>query len=240
MIALGNVTYAPMGRFASDALAAFVEAGVAPVRRVESSDVLARVRTDIERLLKGWDDELAGALFASNVDLDESLVRRRAELDRISERHGALTADGEPEVTSPAAMRWWLAGALGGRVKVEVQLSPERAPRVQMLDVTSVPEPSQALHAIASQIADATTAGALPASVKIAEGIDRGSFERGVRMTSDLFGPCVLGPPIDGDGSGSATFGLSSDRGAVDMSLTLDRPSDALTELRFIPRPAPR
>ena len=90
-------------------------------------------RTGVERLLAGWDDDLAAHLFAMNVDLDEPLARRRAEIERLQTVHGALVADpDEPEVVlSSLDIEWWMRGERG-RVKVgapAVARSPYRSSR---------------------------------------------------------------------------------------------------------------
>ena len=41
-------------------------------------------RVAVERLLERWDDDEATALFAMNVDLDEPLALRRAEIERLA------------------------------------------------------------------------------------------------------------------------------------------------------------
>jgi CubicO group peptidase (beta-lactamase class C family) len=238
VIALGNATYAPMSRLASDALKALVLADAAPVRRVQPSAALLRARDDVKRLIDAWNGERAAQLFAENVDLDEPLVRRRDALDRVRERHGALTFDGDPQVDAPSAMSWWLAGEHGGRVKVETMLTPEPSPRVQAFDVTSVPEPSSALRALAEALTEGIAAGSVPANVHLADTADRPAFDRALLVASLVCGPCRMGPPVEGDGDVSATFRLHGDRRDLDLRIVVERGTGRLASVSCVPVPS--
>ena len=63
VIALGNRTYAPMSRPATEALKALVAAEVAAVGTVVGWDATEAARADVERLLAGWDGDLAARLL---------------------------------------------------------------------------------------------------------------------------------------------------------------------------------
>lgn len=234
VVALGNATYAPMSRLATDMLSAAVRAEPSRVRHVEPSPALIRARADIERLLDGWDDELAARLFAENVGLDEPIARRRDAVAAIRERHGKLTPDGEAEIDTPATMSWWLRGECGGRVFVEIQLTPQRDPLIQTFDVTSVPEPSERLRVLAAEICDAIGARKglpddLPADADLME-----ALRRRLTVAGALAGSCRLGPPIGGDGKRSSTFRLLGDRLDLDLPLVMDD-TDNLTEASLVP-----
>jgi len=94
-------------------------------------------RDDVVSLLLDWDDELAKRVFAVNVDMDEPLEQRRAQVARIRERLGGLELDpaAPEESASPAQLTWWMAGPRG-RVKVAISLNPESPPKVQALELT--------------------------------------------------------------------------------------------------------
>ncbi len=53
-------------------------------------------RETVERLLRGWDDAAADALFAENIVLDESIERRRARIDELTARAGIDAATPVP------------------------------------------------------------------------------------------------------------------------------------------------
>ena len=136
--ALANATYAPMndaaGRALRIVLAAAPDTGVALWPETEAA------RVGVIRLLEHWDADLAARLFAENVAMDESLERRQALIAGLRERLGALLPEpGPPQVSSPAAVTWWMRGERG-RLKVEIELTPQRPPLIQTLELTAVPD----------------------------------------------------------------------------------------------------
>jgi hypothetical protein len=98
-------------------------------------------RETVERLLRGWDDAAADALFAENIVLDESIERRRARIDDLTARAGIDAAtpvlpleDAAPVSRTPAHLIWTVPGATGA-LRCEIRLTPERLPTVQTLAV---------------------------------------------------------------------------------------------------------
>jgi hypothetical protein len=185
-----------------------------------------------------------------NVDLDEPLAERRAFLETLRDRHGGLSTDDStaPESVTPYHQAWWLNGAKGGRVKVEILLSPELPPKVQTFAVTSVVEPSAALRDAAERIVAALDPAAdggpvsidWPAALAVGEDVDVAPIVRAMRATEARFAPLSIGAPIDGDGERKVTYRLESPRGKVDLALTFDpekRCLDAvsLTPVRLVP-----
>jgi CubicO group peptidase (beta-lactamase class C family) len=92
VVALSNVTYAPMTELSCHLLDRLHEQGVVPpTRRVVTSAVQFAVER-LLALLNDWTDEAADALFTDNVAWDDSYERRRAaatplaplSLDRIA------------------------------------------------------------------------------------------------------------------------------------------------------------
>jgi len=138
VVALGNATYwgptPPVAR-ALDALLA--SRGVTLV--VEPWPETVAAQRAVLRLLDDWDDELAAALFAENVAMDDPLPRRRAAIEGFRARLGALSLDAAtpPVVASPAAMTWWMTGERG-RLQVRIELTPTDPPAVQTLELTAV------------------------------------------------------------------------------------------------------
>ena len=136
IVALGNVTYWDATPLAARALDALLAArGVALA--VEPWPETVAAQDAVVRLLANWDDSLAAALFAENVDQDNPLPCRRADIDRLCSLVGALSIDASVpyEVTSPATMAWWMRGERG-RVKVRISLSPTDPPAIQALELT--------------------------------------------------------------------------------------------------------
>jgi hypothetical protein len=192
----------------------------------------------VERLIEDWDDTLAARTFAMNVELDEPLTERRAEIERIRQRHGPLRPDEteEPESQTAYHLAWWLKGDRG-RVRVEILLSPELPPKVQTMNLTSVPEaPAELAHA-AELIAAALDHPVVdwPAELALAEELDAQAVLRALRATEARFAPTTLGPPIEGDGVRRATFRLHSARGRLDLALDYDAAARCVSRVALIP-----
>ena len=249
VIALGNRTYAPMVRPCTDALTAFVTRKGAPVRTITRWKATDATRADVERLLEGWDADLADRLFAVNVDLDEPLEHRHGAIERIRERFGAMTRDdGEPiESDSAGHLAWWMRGERGGRVRLEILLNAERPPRLQSLEILEVCDPSPALRAMAERVANLLSdepPAAWPDDLRpfaregggaTADDEGRDAADRSLRVAAAMFGPVELGPPTDGDGTTTATFPLRGHRGTLTIALTVDPADGSLRELKLRP-----
>ena len=107
------------------------------------------------------------------------------------------------------------------------QLSPEAGPAiVGVWEVTR--------HGVNCN--DPTQEGPpFPSDVAVASSLDTAAAWRSLRAAEARFGPVILGEPIAGDGSRSATWRLRGERGDVDMSLELDETGQAVQTVAFIP-----
>lgn len=241
VIVLANHRYAPSSILARELLGSLLGSDAVPARRIRPSGPTVTARAGIERLLATWDDELAGRLFAMNVELDEPLARRRSEIDRMREVHGALRPDPElpEESSSPLHAAWWLAGEHGGRVRVEILLSPEARPRVQAFQMSAVPEPAEPLGSVATALVGAVNAPnpALPDDLVFGPEVDRLALARVLRVAAARFAPVTLGPAVAGDGATSATWRLRSERGELELSMERDPATGILTSLNLVQRP---
>ncbi|HEX5591504.1 MAG TPA: serine hydrolase domain-containing protein [Candidatus Limnocylindrales bacterium] len=241
VIVLANHRYAPASLVAREVTAALLGAEAVPARRIRPAAATAAARVDVERLLDAWDEALAERLFAMNVELDEPIERRRAELERVRSAHGALRPDPELPVESdtPAALRWWLAGERGGRVEVDLLLSPERPPRVQALGITSVPEPSEALAAVASAVVFALGGPepGIPESLELDPAIDRAKLTGVLRIAAIRFGSVTLGPAVGGDGERSATWRLRAGAATLVLAVERDPATGIVHGLSLVQRP---
>ncbi|MBI2762414.1 MAG: beta-lactamase family protein [Chloroflexi bacterium] len=220
VIVLANHRYAPSTGLARDLLASLIESDAIPARRIRPAAALSIARAEIDRLLVSWDDELAGRLFAMNVELDDPVARRRDEIARIRELHGPLRSDSAmPEQSkTPLHAVWWLADAQGGRVRVEIRLAPESPALVQTFGLASVPAPDEALAAVAVGVITAINGPrpAIPVSLVLGPDIDRVAIDRIARIVAARYAPLMLGPAVAGDGVTAATWRLRSDRGSGD------------------------
>ena len=247
VIALTNHRYGPGVPLARELLTELVQAEMAPIRRTRANAAVEAARAAAEALIANWDDARAADVLAMNVDLDEPLADRKATMARIRERHGALRRDeSEPiESTTSFHAAWWLTGERGGRVRVEILLSPELPPRIQTFAVTSVPEPPAALRDAAALIvgvigADGESASGMiewPSSLRVSAKVDLGAVGRSMRAAQARFWPVRLGPATAGDGETTATFRLESPRGRVTLALERDPAIDCLIAVNLVPAP---
>ena len=241
VVVLANHRYGPSSLLAREVMASLLASGAVPARRISPSSALTSARAAIERLIAEWDDDLAAGLFAMNVDLDEPLARRRDALARIRETHGVLHPDPDlPEQSqTPLHAVWWLADDHGGRVWVEVRLSPEALPLVQDFNVTSVPAPTEGLRSRGAALVAAINGErpAVPSEFELGPALDRIALDRIVRIVAARHAPLVLGPATAGDGTITATWRLLGDRGELDLMITLDGDLDQITALTIAQRP---
>jgi CubicO group peptidase (beta-lactamase class C family) len=243
LIAFANHRYGPASPLARDMLNELLRTEAAPIRRTRPSSATLAARETVERLIEDWDDDLAAATFAMNVELDEPLELRKAAIAKARERHGRLRRDEATPDESQTSYHlvWWLTGDQG-RVKVELLLSPELPPRIQTFALTSVPEPPDLLRRAAERIVaalDAPESGPVtvdwPKDVVVTSGTDIGPVVRSMRATEARFAPLTLGPVVEGDGEKKATFRLDGPRGRVDLVLTLDVEAACVGSVALVP-----
>lgn len=244
VVAMANGRYAPAALLVHELLLALLAAEVRPPRRVLPAPATVAARAAVERLLARWDDEAAEALFSMNVELDEPIAHRRRTIERLHEVHGRLLPDAaEPAISrSPLQLEWWLAGERG-RVQVEILLDPQLPPRVQSLNLTSVPEPPAELVRAAERIVAALDCRdgetpSWPDELTVDASLDRRGLERSMRAAEARFGTVHLGPPIAGDGARAVTFRLRCARGALDLRLEREPGRGTLTIVELRPSPA--
>jgi hypothetical protein len=238
IVAFANARYAPISQPAREAFTMLVERGHGRVRPIVSWPETLAAKAAIERLLERWDETLAEQLFSMNVDLDEPIDRRRADVERIRDCHGRLVADASAPTDrfTPAHLAWWLRGETG-RVRVEILLSPELPPRVQTLKLLSVPEPPDALLPVARRLVELLDepGPAWPDDLPLAGSVDAVAVGRALRAAEARYGPLTLGDPIEGDGERAARWRLTGERGDLDLDLERDPGTGELTRVGFVP-----
>jgi CubicO group peptidase (beta-lactamase class C family) len=182
-------------------------------------------RDAVNRLLRDWDDAEADRLFTPNVAQDAPYQARRRAIELVRERIGEFGEDPDrpAEYESPARCRWWLAGD-GGTVQVQIMLTAEKPPRVQMLSLAVPP-------AAGSPLADALTRviGWLNGgqSVPLGEGLDPVLTSRRVRSAGAWAGTCRPGGCRAGDGTSTVTVDLIGEHASMTLTIAID-PSTGL------------
>ena len=243
IIAFANHRYGPAAPLARDMMLELLRAESAPLRHTRPNAATLAARDTVERLIDDWDDDLAAATFAMNVELDEPLELRKAAIERLRARHGRLRRDEDApeEAQTSFHLAWWLQGERG-RVRVEILLSPHVPPLVQTFALTSVPDPPAALRAFAERILaalDAPDSGPVaidwPKDVPASDKVEAGQVVRAMRATEARFAPLTLGQVVESDGEKKATFRLTGPRGRVDLVLTLDPDAGCLDSVALVP-----
>jgi CubicO group peptidase (beta-lactamase class C family) len=139
VVALSNVTYGDMGWACAEALEVLADLDALPPAPSEAATpALQDAARQAVELVNHWDDHVASALFADNVELDESLERRATQASDAVARHGALTLE-SLDVDSP--QRGDVIAA-DGLVKIELELNHEA--KVQRMLIEDRAKPSDA------------------------------------------------------------------------------------------------
>ena len=235
VIALANGTYAGMSVLAGLLLRAIVprsaacHVALAPAAPGKSAggpwpETLA-ARAAVDELLRSWDDSAADALFTENVALDAPYPERRRAIEQIRSRIGGFRPAGSrpAESDTPAHCRWWLTGD-GGTVQAQIQLNPERPPRVQSLTLAVPPASGGALDSVLSAVVTWMNSGDRnwPESVRVASGADVTLLTRRLRMAAAWAGECRPGAFRAGDGSASVIVELDGEHARVVLTLLVN------------------
>jgi CubicO group peptidase (beta-lactamase class C family) len=208
VVVLGNGTYAPAFVLTERILDALLAAELRGALRPAARDgrpwpATEKAAADVERLVAGWDDDLAGRLFAENVDLDEPLAARRARLEQLRDLMGPLEPDPAAGVehASPAHRAWWMRGP-GGRLRLDIRMTPQRRPLVQSLAFVAVPEPSTDLRRAVTLLRWSlnSTLAAVPPLLAFTEDVDRGALQRLLQAGAAWAGAVTIGDVVGGDG----------------------------------------
>jgi CubicO group peptidase (beta-lactamase class C family) len=234
VIALGNGTYAPMATLTGVVLKA-VLAGSAGRDGPGYSVALAPgagpwpetldAVTAVNDLLMSWDDATADGLFSENVALDSPYQERRHVIATIVERIGDLAVDDTRPAQSdtPAHRRWWLTGERGA-VQAQIQLSPQRPPRVMSLTLAVPPAPGSVLARALESVLAWLNSGAVtwPESLPVSAAADAGLLARRLRMAAAWTGPAALGGYRTGNGSTSVGVELIGEHATATLSLLIN------------------
>jgi CubicO group peptidase (beta-lactamase class C family) len=262
VIALGNSTYAAMMTLATQLLDAVLrhreppasgyDVALAPAARHGGRheagpwpETLA-AREAVSGLLRSWDDTQASRLFSPNVAQDAPFDERQQVIAMIRERIGDFrdAAESEPEsgqrrqheFDTPAHCRWWLAGARG-MVQAQIQLSPERPPRVQSLTLAVPPAAGSPLAStLATVLAWLNgTDRDWPEAIPVAPTLDAGLLARRLRMAGVWAGQCQLGAYRAGDGSAAVAVELIGEHATLTLTLIVDPASGLLRQADVLP-----
>ena len=157
--------------------------------------------------------------------LDAPFAERQRRITLVRERIGEFGDDPgrRPEFDTPAQCRWWLAGE-HGTVQVQIQLNPERPPRVQSLLLAVPPAAGSALRITLDAVVDWLNGSGRqwPSSIPVAGGMDAGLMARRLRMAAVWAGPVRVGAFKAGDGTASVAAELVGEHATITLTLVID------------------
>ncbi len=134
VIALANVTYAPMEALTLRILDRLADRAVIAAPDPAPSSALDLASSSLIHLLNGWDDGDARRLFADNVELDESFARRAHAAEHLLAEHGPLRVVSVRPITA-ARGTVHVAGSDGTSTQIDLELSPHVPPLIQQYSI---------------------------------------------------------------------------------------------------------
>jgi CubicO group peptidase (beta-lactamase class C family) len=172
------------------------------------------------------------ALFTENMALDRPYAERAHDIALLRDRIGVFADDVDRpfEHDTPAHCRWFLAGEHGQVVQAQIQLSPQRPPRVQSLMLAIPPANDSPLARTLDSVVGWMNSGSAswPESVPVALGVDVPLLARRLRMAATWTGIVRTGAYRAGDGAASVTVELAGEHAAAILALSVDSASGAL------------
>ena len=134
VIALANITYAPMTALTQQMIDVIADHDALPSRPSIDTTLIELLGERLVALLSDWDDQVADALFTDNVGLDEPYDRRQAEARRWLEACGGTFRIERVDATSRTSGRVALAHPGGTPLWLDLQIAPLHPPRLQHYD----------------------------------------------------------------------------------------------------------
>jgi CubicO group peptidase (beta-lactamase class C family) len=261
VIALGNSTYSAMSALAARLLEAVLRRcqppaygygpALAPAQTQGTEETqetqgpgpwpeTLAARDAVGALLRSWDDAEAERLFSPNVAQDAPFAERQRRIALVRDRIGDFHDDAgrRPEFDTPAHCRWWLAGE-HGVVQVQIQLNPERSPRVQSLTLAVPPAAGSPLRDTLNTLVAWMngTDREWPAAIPVLSTVDTGLLARRLRMAAVWAGECRVTACRAGDGTASAATELTGAHGRLTLSLVIDPHTRLLHAADVVPDP---
>jgi CubicO group peptidase (beta-lactamase class C family) len=139
IVALGNVTYAPMriiGVKIMNHLAQMHLKSSSPIFEISSATEAAMKVAN--GLLNKWDNEIADKWFTENMDLDQPREERVAQLLKLTSGKSQWSAvDNSISAPTKSYVKWRVA-CEGNLLEVELLMSPEKSQRIQKLTLKTV------------------------------------------------------------------------------------------------------
>ncbi len=237
VIALSNVTYAPMSRFAREVLRRLRETGALVPRVFVPSEALVGAKGAVGRLVTRWNDAEADGIVADSFFLDKPRARWVAELETLRVSHGACREEG-PIDAENALRGTFRLGCDRGWIDVSLTLAPTSPPRIQYLALQGVLPPPSVLATASDRLVSLVNRWDDAAAAELFDpGMDLGRMKASFAALKETRGACRVGEVIGGDGARRAALRLACEKYPVAVELTRPEGGAKIEGVRFSPLP---
>jgi CubicO group peptidase (beta-lactamase class C family) len=134
IIALGNVTYAPMRVIGTRIINYLAHLDMkSNVPKQEMNSATKEAMSAVNSLINNWDNELADKWFTENMDLDQPRAERIADFAKLTAGLSKWNlVEGSISAPTPSYVKWSVA-CQDKILEVELLMSPEKSQRIQKL-----------------------------------------------------------------------------------------------------------
>lgn len=134
IVALGNLTYAPMNIACTNIMNHLVQKHMKSSKpKVNLATATQAAMAAVNGLINEWDNSVADQWFTDNMDLDQPRAERIAELRKLTSGKTIW----EPivdSITAPTkSFAKWKVESEASAIEVELLMSPQRSPKIQKL-----------------------------------------------------------------------------------------------------------
>ncbi len=134
IIALGNVTYAPMRVIGTKIINYLAHLDMkSNVPKQEMNSATKEAMSAVNSLINKWDNELADKWFTENMDLDQPRAERKADFSKLAAGESSWKpVEGTLSAPTPSYVKWSVA-CQDKILEIELLMSPEKSQRIQKL-----------------------------------------------------------------------------------------------------------
>lgn len=134
IVALGNLTYAPMIIACTNIMNHLAQIHLKSSKlKINLSAATQSAMIAVNGLVNKWDDAIADEWFAENMDLDQPRAERIAELRKLTSGKDN-SKPLEDSITAPTkSFVKWKVESEASAIEVELLMSPQKSPKIQKL-----------------------------------------------------------------------------------------------------------
>ena len=237
VIALSNLTYAPMRRVAREVLRRLHATGALLPRAFVPAEALVQAKDATSRLVARWDDAEADRFFADSLYLDKPKTRWVTEFDTLRAAHGACREEGTFHAEN-ALRGTFRLGCERGWIDVTLTLAPTSPPQIQYLQLHGVLPPPSVLASGGDKLVRLLNRWDDAAAAELFDkGTDLAAMKASFASLKEIRGACQIGEVIGSDGKERASFRLACERYPVGVEISRKPGAEKIDGARFFPLP---